>query len=174
MTKHCCRAVFHGKSIIFIAIAIVFSLIFFSIAAFCKSSYICGACSLCFQKAEVRLVIIGSQDFLLGWFFWSPHLEHGISCMPGGWTMPLNTLSTLLPPNGQGLDIAQGKCTSSRGQSLWRANVQNCANGAVAVTTIAVNLRYFVSTPAIEDAWRDDSQDWDVASSVTFANLHSF
>ena len=135
--------------------------------------WISGASSLCFQKAENSLVI-ESQDFHLGWFFWSPHLEHGISCMPGGWTMPLNTSSTLLPPNGQGLDIAQGKCTSSRGQSLWRANVQNCANGAVAVTTIAVNLRYFVSTPAIEDAWRDDSQDWDVASSVTFANLHSF
>ena len=108
--------------------------------------WISGVSPSCFLKAEVRLAI-GSQDFLLCWFFWSPLLEHGISCMPGGWTMPLNTSSTLLPPNGQGLDIAQGKCTSSRGQSLWRANVQNCANGAVAVTTIAVNLRYFVSTP---------------------------
>ena len=161
----CCRAVFHGKSIIFIAINIVFFNIF--------QHRFLEPLHRVFQKLKTGLVI-GSQDFLLGWFFWSPLLEHGISCMPGGWTMPLNTPSTLLPPNGQGLDIAQGKCTSSRGQSLWRANVQNCANGAVAVTTIAVNLRYFVSTPAIEDAWRDDSQDWDVASSVTFANLHSF
>ena len=36
MTKHCCHAVFHGKSIIFIAIVIVFSFILFSIAAFCN------------------------------------------------------------------------------------------------------------------------------------------
>ena len=174
MTKHCCRAVFHGKSIIFIAIAIVFSFIFFSIAAFCNLMNFWNL-SIVFSKSWGPFGNWISR-FPPRLILWSPHLEHGISCMPGGWTMPLNTPSTLLPPNGQGLDIAQGKCTSSRGQSLWRANVQNCANGAVAVTTIAVNLRYFVSTPAIEDAWRDDSQDWDVASSVTlsFANLHSF